>query len=101
MTVDSVKQSENNKKRRGFQPGISGNPKGRPKKGSAIADILNAIGDKTDAGKTKRELMLNKVYELALKGTPWAVEFIADRTEGRALERVATSQVEPREIIIE
>ena len=37
-----------------------------------------------------REKMLRKVYELATKDKPekWAVEFIADRTEGKALERI-------------
>ena len=69
-----------------------GNRSGRPKKGFAIAEILNARGDEIDeaTGKTMREKMLDKVYALATKEKPerWAVEFIADRTEGKALERI-------------
>ena len=43
-----------------------------------------------DTGMTMLEKMLRKVYELATKDKPekWAVEFIADRTEGKALERI-------------
>ena len=69
-----------------------GNRRGRPKKGFAITDILNARGDEIDkaTGMTMREKMLRKVYELATKDRPekWAVEFISDRTEGKAVERI-------------
>ena len=69
-----------------------GNRSGRPKKGFAITDILNARGKEIDeaTGMTLLEKMLRKVYELATKDKPekWAVEFIADRTEGKALERI-------------
>ncbi len=68
------------------------NRSGRPKKGFAIADILNAKSEEIDeaTGKTMREKMLDKVYALATKDKPerWAVEFIADRTEGKAVERI-------------
>ena len=95
---DVEKQRENNGKiiggvtGKGFVAGKSGNYKGRPKKGLAIADILNAKSEEIDeaTGMTMREKMLRKVYELATKDKPekWAVEFIADRTEGKALERI-------------
>ena len=69
-----------------------GNRSGRPKKGLAITDILNARGNEIDeaTGMTMLEKMLRKVYELATKDKPekWAVEFIADRTEGKAVERI-------------
>ena len=69
-----------------------GNRSGRPKKGFAIAEILNARGDEIDeaTGKTMREKMLDKVYALATKEKPerWAVEYISDRTEGKAVERI-------------
>lgn len=73
---------------KGFKKGQSGNPNGRPKKGLAIADILNSKLDIVKSGKTQRELVLEKVIDLALDGEKWAMEFIADRTEGKAIERV-------------
>jgi hypothetical protein len=84
---------------KGWKPGQSGNPNGRPKKGLAIADILNERGDKVDpeTGVTDRERMLNQVYDEALKKHPetWAVNFIARRTEGRSLERIANVTDKP------
>ena len=98
MSELPVKQQENRKRKNCFQPGQSGNPKGRPRKEFAIAEILREIGESKHGGKTKRQLVLEKVYELALKGVPWAVEFIADRTEGKALERVQTDTMLHEEI---
>ena len=57
-----------------FKPGVSGNPKG-----------LN-----------KLEVVMRKVFQFAVEGRPWAVQFIADRTEGKALERIdQTTRHEP------
>ena len=75
-----------------FAPGKSGNLKGRPKKGFAIADILNDIGDEKTVqlidGKevkiTKRKLLMINTYQRAIAGESWAVQFIADRIEGKA-----------------
>tara|TARA_R100000655_G_scaffold35282_2_gene68658 strand:+ start:189 stop:509 length:321 start_codon:yes stop_codon:yes gene_type:complete len=99
------KQQNNSKKVPGkpFKPGQSGNLNGRPKKGLAIADILNAKSSEADeSGETMKEKMLRKVYALATGPRPerWAVEFIADRTEGKALERIdQTTRLEPFKLI--
>ena len=94
---NGAKQPKNTDKRLdnlkpAWQPGQSGNPNGRPKKGFAIADILNSKSDEIDelTGESMREKMLYKVYALATRDKPerWAVEFIADRTEGKAVERI-------------
>jgi len=37
-------------------------------------------------GKTKLDVIMYKVFQFALEGKPWAVQFIADRTEGKAKE---------------
>ena len=75
---------------KGFKPGQSGNPNGRPKGVQSIPDILRKIGDEegTADGKSKLDVIMYKVFQFALEGKPWAVQFIADRTEGRALERI-------------
>jgi hypothetical protein len=74
------------------------NKAGKPKGIQQIPDILRKIGeeDGTQDGKTKLDVIMYKVYQFALEGKPWAVQFIADRTEGKALDRIeATINQEP------
>ena len=87
---------------RPFKPGVSGNPKGRPKGIQQIPDILRAIGDEegTQDGKSKLDVIMYKVFQFALEGKPWAVQFIADRTEGKALERIE-QKIQKDEVVIE
>ena len=105
MSDSAEKQQGNSTKvvGRPFKKGESGNPNGRPKKGTAIADILNARGDEVDDdGLTNRETMLHKVYDKAVKHTDrWAVQFIADRTEGKAIERNVDVSDEWKELVTE
>ena len=82
-----------NKHLKPFKKGQSGNPKGRPKKENAISDILNRLLDTPKDDKTQREILLERVLQMALKGDRWAINFIADRTEGKALERVIKQKV--------
>ena len=75
----------------GWKPGQSGNPNGRPKGVQSIPDILRKIGAEdgtSDGTHSKLDVVLRKVFEYALEGKAWAVEFIASRTEGKAVERV-------------
>ena len=85
-----------------FKPGVSGNPNGRPKGSQSIPDILRKIGDEegTTDGKSKLDVVLYKVFQYALEGKSWAVQFIADRTEGKAREYVEQKIIKD-EIIIE
>ena len=85
-----------------FKPGVSGNPNGRPKGARSIPDILRKIGDEegTLDGKSKLDVIMYKVFQFALEGKPWAVQFIADRTEGKAKEiREVTNKNEPIKIM--
>lgn len=70
-----------------WKPGQSGNPNGRPPKPRCIVDALRSIGSEPFGEYESRiEALCRLVYELALKGTPWAVQFIADRTEGKPIQ---------------
>ena len=83
-----------------------GNRNGRPKKGNAIADILNSIGDEIIENKTtgekitKREAVLRTIYAEALKGDLRSAQYISDRTEGKAIETVRTQEIDKDEVII-
>lgn len=68
-----------------FEKGQSGNPKGRPPKGQATADILRAIGDlKYQGGEvTFRERAARVLWEQAAKGDLHALQWIVERTEGK------------------
>ena len=74
-----------------FTKGKSGNPAGRPKGSSSIKDILRSIGDEVLEGSdmSKDEVIMRKVYKLAFEGQPWAVQFIADRKEGKPTQPTA------------
>lgn len=58
----------------------------RPKERN-INYLLREIGKECATGvpgaRTRLEVVLRRVYLLAQRGTPWAVNFIADRTEGK------------------
>ena len=94
-------KQENNRNDDGtFKKGQSGNPNGRPKKGFAIADILDTIGDKSFSNdKTFKEAILEKVYENALAGDLNSAKFIADRTEGTALQKMSVTTNEPVQVL--
>ena len=81
-----------------WKPGQSGNPNGRPPKPRCIVDALRSIGNEPFGEYESRiEALCRLVYDLALKGTPWAVQFIADRTEGKPIQSaiVETKQEKP------
>ena len=119
MSVD--KQQENNKKIVGkpFVKGQSGNPKGRPKKGEAWADVANDLLNskeiditmKTADGKIKRlnlesdktlrhAVIIGQINS-AMAGNVQAAKELADRTEGRAKEfREVTNKNDPIQVMV-
>ena len=72
----------NEKNLKPFEKGVSGNAGGRPK-WKQITEIL-----KSEKNQERLEKMIDKVFALALKGNMRAVEFIADRLEGKVSQRV-------------
>lgn len=71
--------------------GQSGNPKGRPKKGVTISDLVRKIGAERlaihdEAGRKhhmdRMELMIRQAFRQAAAGDTAAREFIANRRDG-------------------
>ena len=83
-----------------FKAGVSGNPNGRPQNKQSIPDLLRKIGSEEGSvdGWSKLEVVLRKVFGFAVDGRAWAVQFIADRTEGKAIERSANVSDEWKEL---
>jgi len=68
--------------------------KGRPPKPICIPDILRKIGAETmdtpEGKMQKLEAVCRLVFKYAAAGDSWAVQFIADRTEGKPIARIET-----------
>lgn len=78
------------------------NRKGRPKGKASMPDLLRRLlaeetpetlrvkvrGLYPKAGDTMLETIMRQVLTKAVQGERWAVEFLADRTEGKAVETV-------------
>ena len=107
--VMSDKSVENRRSNGQFKKGHSGNPDTQFKAGNnanpngrrgALADIINELFDELDVdGKTKKERMIRKVYKMALNGSLGAVNYLSDRTEGKAKEYVETKIVKDELIV--
>jgi len=102
----TVKQRNNSKskgKPRGgsFKKGQSGNPNGRPKKGTALTDILSLNLDKADkSGKLLREAIAEKLIDAALNGDIIALKYVFDRLDGKPKESVELSGIETSKVHI-
>lgn len=58
---------------------------GKHKKGpqSLRARLVAILDEQTPDGKTRLEAMLRMVVKKAQQGAPWAVQFVAERTDGK------------------
>ena len=107
-----------NLKGKGWKPGQSGNPNGRPKKGEAWADVANELLNSKEIditmkmadGKVKRlslesdksfrHAVIVGMIKEAMNGNVQAARELADRTEGKSKERrEVTNKVEPIKIM--
>ena len=84
----------NAKKRRGpgrpFRCGNPGGP-GRPPRDLCVPEILRELGAEEDpvTKRTRLQILMKAVYNHAMKGEAWAVNFILDRTEGKVTNALA------------
>ena len=91
-----VKQHKNNEggiTGKGFKPGISGNPNGRPKKENCVSDLLRNKGDEIqDDGKTKLQAVIDTLYLRASQGELKAIDMIFDRLEGKPAQKLEVEE---------
>ena len=68
-----------------WQPGQSGNPNGRPKRGLALTDVLREHMDASAEGDgvPRKQRVAEKLYELAMAGNVHALEYIGNRLDGK------------------
>ena len=89
-----------------WKKGVSGNPRGRPKKRDSLTSLLKEeIAKICPADREKRswkELIVRATLQLAMKGNPTALKEVWERLDGKILqtERVQLSGTEGREIKI-
>lgn len=93
--ITAEKQRKNKTVGRPFQPGVSGNPKGRPKKGECITEVMREIGEVEDQyprGSRERitrvYALCDKLWMMALRGNFKVAEYIINRLDGRPKESI-------------
>ncbi len=97
---------------KGFDP--RRNQRGRGKGKIGIPDLLRRIGEEglpaelvsklpeeIRNSRSKLEALMRTTYYYALKGESWAVQFIADRTEGKVKDTLALEGGQRLEIVEE
>ena len=101
---------------KGFVKGQSGNPNGRPRGTQSIPDMLKRFGEedvpdalnekvqelfgKADIGEiTMLEAVMRTTMMYAIQGKSWAVQFLADRLEGKPRQTIELEQHEPIQLL--
>lgn len=72
-----------------WKKGQSGNPNGRPPKDYSLSEILiKKLKQKGRNDKEEREILIEKLLELAHGGDLQAIKYIYDRLEGKPSESI-------------
>ena len=66
------------------------NRNGRPPKEHCLTDLLKEALDKehTASGKTNKEMIIDKMFELANKGDSIILKYLFDRIDGRPMQPI-------------
>ena len=86
-----------------FVKGSSGNPKGRPRKGMSLTELLDDYLKSKRKGILAKDAFIQKLLQLAIDdGNIAAMKMIYDRMEGQALakSRVSLEHREPLEFYV-
>jgi len=84
-----------------FQPGVSGNPAGRPKKEYCLTDILKEQGNIEDEldilGNviTRKQAVAKKLWAMAMGGDVIALKYLYDRIDGKPLQTIEANVTRP------
>jgi hypothetical protein len=81
-----------------FQKGVSGNPKGGPKKIPALNELLGKVLSEEKDGKTAAEVILMALRAKAARGDVRAAEVLFDRAYGKAKQEIQIVEQEVFEI---
>lgn len=75
-----------------FAKGSHGNPNGRPKKGETLTDLLRIEGEKRTGKdkKTRRDRVIQKMWEQAENGMEATQRYIFDRIDGKPVQEIKT-----------
>ena len=104
-TVEKQQKCKGGITGKGFMPGVSGNPGGKKKGTVGIPAMLRRIGTEKAPAKiaiavqelfglkkgeslTMFECFMRLTYVSAIEGNPKAMDFIADRTEGKVSQQI-------------
>lgn len=66
---------------------------GRPRKGDTFADYMRVILDDPITGKSKRQIISEKMIEAAKDGDLSAQKFVIERVDGKAVETVVSKDM--------
>lgn len=100
-----TQNSKKTEKKKGFQNEDQKkniNKNGRPRKGMAMSDILKEYLDEDGAkDKTRKEILIEKLYKMATNEDIAALKYIMDRVLGKPKEQIETDNKTDLNIKIE
>lgn len=80
-----------------WKKGQSGNPNGRK---NAYTDLIKEFSFTKVGDKERRDIIVNKLFQLAERGDLNSIKFIVERLEGKSREtREVTHKTEPIQIM--